>query len=995
MSEEYSEDDLPGFSNKESQPVMWLGNDSSLMMDGRRWISGCGITTAKIMIVAPFPDRQALYQNKASQSRAWRSVYRVLRECNIDPSNCYFTFLCKFSPKGKKASAVENRLCAPFFKMELEKVNPDFVVCCGADVWKALAGKKAVNFSSVKNAPQSIDLTFDTFQKHVESLPIHNPEFLSIAPDELPGMTKAFQDFSCVMAGETASLSYTPNYEVISRAEDIEFLADSAEQWPEIKLAALDCEWHGSAWYKPGRCLRTVQLAFDNSSALVFALYGSEEDGAGGFRIVQKTDDYYRAWAALKKLLESPNIRFIGHNVKEDALWLSQYGVNIRQNVVFDTMLVETLLNQNGPYGLEDVALKYTDIPRWAVELEAWKKSVKSNWHSGGYGFIPDAVLEPYSAVDVIATYKIYEAQYPLVENEGYFEERNGYTSLFSNTMLTQDGLFEVEKTGLPVDQELLGKLVELFETRYAKMHAEISEEGDRLCLDYELKKDEVPPEKVEQYIQDRYAAERVFRPTSPDQVRYLLFQVLGITPFKTTKSSGGRLWEEAVSKLSLDDADALDELNPAADSTVLSILQDEHPMVSKLLNFSRLAQMRKTWLRYPEIAEDGQKSGGLFGDIGEDGKIHSRLTMGMATGRMSSSKPNIQNFPKKAQKFLKEIFKEELATDPFLLEWKAVPLIRNIVKPPDGYVIVEGDFCQAELFVLAATSGDQNMLRALNTPGLDLHTKTAVDGFGFVVRKPDSTLLEEAELLEFASICFRNHGGGTPEFNKVAYEDEMDGYHSKLTYIDAMHNEMTYKAFKSGPRVSAKALNFGIPYGRQELSIAIQIKAETGSKDPVSKITQNVNKMMYAWKNVSYCTAWSYMEQCSRSAKEDWIVTNPWGRSRRFSPTMDRSLLASYGRKGSNFPIQSTVADTCQLAFESMIRERAQRGLSFKFINLVHDAIMTLVPIDELDAVKQLYRQVMGGIKIPLGPDKAPLVLGVDIEVMSRWGQEYKKKTA
>lgn len=180
------------------------------------------------------------------------------------------------------------------------------------------------------------------------------------------------------------------------------------------------------------------------------------------------------------------------------------------------------------------------------------------------------------------------------------------------------------------------------------------------------------------------------------------------------------------------------------------------------------------------------------------------------------------------------------------------------------------------------------------------------------------------------------------------------------------------------------------VPYGRQSLSIAIQIKVETGSSEPLSKIERDVQNMLHTWKTESYPKAWAYMEQCSWEAMNLWEVKNPWGRSRRFIPTNNRRLLAGYGRQGSNTPIQSTVADTCNIALQLMREQRPTRGLSFKSCNLVHDAIMTLVPIPEIEATKQLYRDTMGNIKIPI-KNREPLILGVDIEVMSRWGVAYK----
>ncbi len=71
------------------------------------------------------------------------------------------------------------------------------------------------------------------------------------------------------------------------------------------------------------------------------------------------------------------------------------------------------------------------------------------------------------------------------------------------------------------------------------------------------------------------------------------------------------------------------------------------------------------------------------------------------------------------------------------------------------------------------------------------------------------------------------------------------------------------------------------------------------------------------------------------------------------------------------------------------MARERKRRGLGFKFVNQIHDAIVLEVPEDQVDQTKVLLHETMGNIPIPIG--STPLVLGIDIDVMTRWGVKAK----
>jgi uracil-DNA glycosylase family 4 len=624
-----------------------LGYNSSMVIDGKLWLSGCGNAKARIMVIAPCPDRKALSYKKASSGQAWLGLYQYLREFGLDPADFYFTYVVKHAPAKAKPSGAEIRECAPYLELELRKINPVLIICLGSTVWGALKQTKSVNFSDVRGTVTDIEYKFTDCEwndnqqayEHVfssvgyKALPIFNPEFLDIAPKELPAFKQDIQTLKAWMAGDEQPI-YKPEYTLITTVAEIDQLHDAIVAEGKDVIAAIDCEWHGDAWYKDHKLLRLVQLCIDGKLTVVIAL-----TGADGTDMVTKIDDLEKARLSLKTLLECPRISIIGQNVKEDALWLKAcMDIEIMDKVIFDTMMAESLLNQNGPFGLEDLALKYTDIPRWAIELERWKKTVDSTMFRDGYGLIPDDILEPYAAVDVIATYKVFEAQGPLLDQCGYFEARGDYPSLFENTIQTQIGLFEVETTGLPVDTAMLDKMIALFETKVAKMSAEFIAEAEPLVCQYLAG---TQSRAVEDIVAERVKLNALFNPDSNADVQQLLFKVLGITPFKTTKAAGGKLWEKAVAEVGFDDIDAIDDLAAATDGDSLTILAEQHPLVQKLLDYRRIAQIRKTWMRYPEVDALGQKTGGIYGDLGTDFRLHPSFIALCETGRLSTKSPN------------------------------------------------------------------------------------------------------------------------------------------------------------------------------------------------------------------------------------------------------------------------------------------------------------------------------------------------------------------
>ena len=78
-------------------------------------------------------------------------------------------------------------------------------------------------------------------------------------------------------------------------------------------------------------------------------------------------------------------------------------------------------------------------------------------------------------------------------------------------------------------------------------------------------------------------------------------------------------------------------------------------------------------------------------------------------------------------------------------------------------------------------------------------------------------------------------------------------------------------------------------------------------------------------------------------------------------------------------------------LAMIRMRQYRSKHGLHFRIINQIHDAVMVEAPIDEIEATKTMFSSTMANIQIPMAIGE-PLVLGIDIAVLDRWGQKRKK---
>ena len=180
--------------------------------------------------------------------------------------------------------------------------------------------------------------------------------------------------------------------------------------------------------------------------------------------------------------------------------------------------------------------------------------------------------------------------------------------------------------------------------------------------------------EKIQELEQEIYTeAGENFNINSPKQLGNILFEKLQLPGSKKTKSGYSTA------------ADILENLSP------------DYPIVQKVLDYRQVAKLKSTY------------ADGLAAFIGEDGRIHGTFHQTVtATGRISSTDPNLQNIP----------IRTEMGR-----------LFRKVFLPKEGCIFVDADYSQIELRVLAALSGDEALIHAFQN-NIDIHTLTASQVF-------------------------------------------------------------------------------------------------------------------------------------------------------------------------------------------------------------------------------------------------------------------------
>lgn len=276
--------------------------------------------------------------------------------------------------------------------------------------------------------------------------------------------------------------------------------------------------------------------------------------------------------------------------------------------------------------------------------------------------------------------------------------------------------LFEMQQQGISVDKQALVDYSKVLGTKILVLEKEIYE-----------------------------AAGEEFNINSPKQLGVILFEKLGMPNGKKTKSGYSTA------------ADVLEKLAP------------DYPVVSKILEYRQLAKLKSTY------------ADGLTQYIAEDGRIHGTFNQTItATGRISSTEPNLQNIP---------------------IRMEMGKAIRKVFVPKNGFVFLDADYSQIELRILAHMSGDEKLIEAYNSSA-DIHRATAAQVFGVPLDEVTDEQRRNAKAVNFGIIYGMSSFGLSQDLSisrkeaKEYIERYFASYPTIKTFIDGLVSDAKEKGY-------------------------------------------------------------------------------------------------------------------------------------------------------------------------------------------------------
>ena len=342
---------------------------------------------------------------------------------------------------------------------------------------------------------------------------------------------------------------------------------------------------------------------------------------------------------------------------------------------------------------------------------------------------------------------------------------------------------------------------------------------------------------EVERSIRD-LAGDETFNIGSPMQLSHVLFDVMGLPTKGLKKTKRGYY---------------------STNAKVLSDLARDHEIVRLILDWREKSKIKSTYLDTLGPLRRG------------DGRVHTTYNQTItATGRLSSSDPNLQNIPTRS----------ELGRT-----------VKTAFSAGEGSVFLAVDYSQIELRLLAHLSGDEHLVRAFNE-GEDFHAETAARVFGVPVSEV------------------------TPDL-----------------------------------RSRAKAVNFGIVYGQQAYGLSQSLHIS------MAEARDMIDRYYEAYPGVR-----TFLDNVVARAKQTGYAETMYGRRRHIPELKAKNpQLRGFGeRTAMNHPMRGTAADIIKIAMARVSRRLEEEGFAAHMILQVHDELDFECPVDEVERLTTMVRDVM-----------------------------------
>jgi uracil-DNA glycosylase family 4 len=896
-----------------------------------------GPKKADVMVIGKCPTSEEVTKGRNFQGPSSMMFWDMCQKVGFKPEEIGSWYVSNvvrwfnWTPDGGAMPAEWYKDCVGLLQQEMRILKPKYILCLGKDAVDMVIARQ---LDSTKKQKGKYSLDATRGRVYSLNIPTYNmgetpsyhcaqvmtcvhPAALTHAPEKSADIMESLELFCDLTRGiNVNSYELDVDHRNIYTEVGLSKTVDEALAYEDEVIVAIDGEWHGDDPSDPGSYLRTVQFSWapKKAACVVFTHAG----GAPAFQ-----PGLEAAVPHLKRLFLSDKVRIAGHFLRADIPWIYyKLGIDLREKYAppekwedcktkggIELSFLAHSTDETQRFKLEELAARHANMARWDTDLANWRSKEaaalkKKDKQLTGYGECPAHILHPtlvetittghlnYACYDADGTRRLIDRLLPKVESDRF---GNNCWPAYHTSHSASLAFLEMEMTGITVDVDRVKHLEVVFREAREKVLQEIRELANwpdfnpnssvQACaLMYgpsyarikgvPISSDKIPPQANIQYL----------------------------TPIMTTGQKS-KDWAQVVA------SGEEDAYNPSCNSLSLAVLSTQSEVAGKIRDYRILSKIITTLLAPPStdkqgevlIDEDGEEiyPKGILSFLRGDGKIHSRFSQVLETGRAASADPNLMNLPKKREKEYSRIVGDHYDHP-----------LRTILKASPGCVLMEADYSGAELAGIMWIANDPN--------GIDHIARGLLDS-----KDPNYYEIHSRQAVKCFSLDCAPTKGALKE--------------AGFTYY----------------REAAKMVNFGIPYGISAASISSKLR-----EDKVD-VSEDEAQLLIDGYFQNYPCVYDLLREIEYQVEYVGWLQNSFQRGRRFPPAFDPTAVAAAKREGKNFPIQSLVADAVSRAMYNLMQIRkkfSKKELDFRIVLQIHDAIILEVPFQ---FVKRVYEEI------------------------------------
>ena len=873
-------------------------------------IAGTGPKNARVMFVGEAPGADEDNQNKPFVGQVGRKFDEMLLAAGLNRKDVFVTNIVSCRPPNNRVPTnVEITTCIPYLDEEIAEIKPEIIVPMGNTATQYFLGMKGITKLAGRE--------YTSEKYNCKIIPLLHPANILRVPGHFQVNVGYMRKIKLILDG---AIKQPTKYVVALTWDKVKTLF---KRLSEVSEFSVDLETTGLNFVIHD--ILCIGFSWNACTAVVLPLVGYK------CREIWTPEQKSQILIWLKEIMEGP-AKKIMQNGSFDCKFFKRIGITVA-NFDFDTMLMHHLLDENakGFHGLDSLTLLYTDMGNYWEELDKYKldltvieraeraskirtikkdddiddedkeeliEEIKSTPLKFNYADIPEDTLWKYLGADADSTFRLRDVLLNELKRENaeklhiFPEHRDKSLTrvLTQIVMPLRNVLSEMEYRGALLNLEYLKVLDIEYTKKIEEIRIEFAqtvevqqaetlirrEQDEKLGLKFDTRKKKPRDMTREEYIQKRKKPV-VFNLNSAIQLRILLFNVLKLKPIEFSKKTNA----------------------PSTGKKVLEKYAKKSQFIAKLLENRHFQKFHKTYVV------------GMQTLVDSCGRVHTDFNSnGTQTGRLSSSHPNLQNIPRDG-------------------------VIKQAFIAPEGYVLVQFDFSQAE-FRIWANYATLNLTDKMTSrifreiaSGLDIHKQTAADFWGIPIEQ--------------------------------VTKDQ---------------------------RTAAKFVVFGLMYGRGAKSVAEQVGITEEEAQAI--INQFFEK---------YPDARLWLEATKEFCKRNGYVVQQFGRIRRLSTVFssDKEQRAEALRQAVNMPIQGGAADLTALALIRIWKQIKQKNLKAFPVLTVHDSLIFEVPENEVkEFIQMRYTEMtrpVKGVDIPMDAEVQVGKNWKEMDIYTKEGDPVPKK--